>query len=618
MESPNFKPTLFQSIFIKLFNIINSIIPWYNLPGLIGAINLDFLRIDLRNYNLHDGYASADAQGKVGESPPLEERFIGTRNSDGKDNSLEMRRMGCAGMRFGRNFNRKYCKKPTDEELLNPNPRLVSQAFMAREFRDFKPATPLNLLAAAWIQFQVHDWFNHEDDDTTLDIPLSPGDEWQRKRMSLFQTKTDTELHPSDQLCPGYRNVNTAWWDGSQIYGSSEAVTRQLRSKDQDGKLQLDRIGDQPFFIPRNEDGTPKTGFSDNWWLGVELLHTLFALEHNAICDSIRQGHPNWTGDQIFDKARIVNCALMAKIHTVEWTPAILAHPALQIGMSANWWGIVGEKLTKAIGRISKTSEAISGIPGSGVDHQGVPYSLTEEFVSVYRMHSLMPDTIDLYRCKSGNFTKTIDAEDVLFTHSLDPIKAGNTFADLFYSFGVNYPGAITNNNYPRFMQQLKTPDGQVRDMGTVDIVRDRERGVPRYTAFRRLLRMDVPKTFEELTGGNKELAQKLSKVYDGDIDKVDTLVGSHSEPVPPGFGFSDTAFRIFILMASRRLKSDRFIAGAWNADMYTKEGFQWVQNTTMSDVLCRHFPELEQVIPRKTNVFAPWKETLRPKEAGL
>jgi hypothetical protein len=157
-------------------------------------------------------------------------------------------------------------------------------------------------------------------------------------------------------------------------------------------------------------------------------------------------------------------------------------------------------------------------------------------------------------------------------------------------------------------MQQLTTPDGQVRDMGTVDILRDRERGVPRYTAFRRLLRMSVPKTFEELTGGNIELAARLSEVYDGDIDKVDTLVGSHSEPLPEGFGFSDTAFRIFILMASRRLKSDRFIAGAWNAEMYTKEGFEWVQNTTMSDVLGRHFPELKAVMPEKTNVFAPWE----------
>jgi hypothetical protein len=104
--------------------------------------------------------------------------------------------------------------------------------------------------------------------------------------MTLFQTKPDDVLDPSDELCPGYRNLNTAWWDGSQIYGSSESVTMSLRGKDLDGKI----------FLPRNPDGTPKTGFNDNWWLGVEMLHTLFALEHNAICEKIRQGHPDWTG----------------------------------------------------------------------------------------------------------------------------------------------------------------------------------------------------------------------------------------------------------------------------------------------------------------------------------
>lgn len=114
--------------------------------------------------------------------------------------------------------------------------------------------------------------------------------------MKLFQTRPDDTLDPSDKLCPGYRNVNTAWWDGSQIYGSSEAVTTSLRSSHPHGKLLLDEVGKEQRFIPRDEDGTPKTGFSDNWWLGVEMLHTLFALEHNAICDKIRKGHPNWTG----------------------------------------------------------------------------------------------------------------------------------------------------------------------------------------------------------------------------------------------------------------------------------------------------------------------------------
>jgi Animal haem peroxidase len=105
----------------------------------------------------------------------------------------------------------------------------------------------------------------------------------------------------------------------------------------------------------------------------------------------------------------------MAKIHTVEWTPAILAHPTLKIAMNTNWWGLVGEKLTKMLGRISKTSEIISGIPGSGVDQDGVPYSITEEFVSVYRLHSLIPgiapfiyEFICLHSQLVGNFQTNI------------------------------------------------------------------------------------------------------------------------------------------------------------------------------------------------------------------
>lgn len=43
----------------------------------------------------------------------------------------------------------------------------------------------------------------------------------------------------------------------------------------------------------------------------------------------------------------------------------------------------------------------------------------------------------------------------MIFEKSLNPIKAGASFADTFYSFGINYPGAITNNNYSTMMQQL-------------------------------------------------------------------------------------------------------------------------------------------------------------------
>ncbi|KAK3939311.1 heme peroxidase [Diplogelasinospora grovesii] len=608
---PSFKPTLTERFAISTFHVINKAIPWFKLPGIIGAFNLAFLRIELRQYNLYDGYASPSAQGTAAEDPLPDDRYLGARNSDGKYNSLELPKMGCAGLRFGRNFPRKYSQKPSEEELMTPNPRMISDKFMARRpDKGFIPATTLNLLAAAWIQFQIHDWFNHDNSDELFNIPIPPnGHSWadgDGKVMTLPKTQPDDILDPSDVKCPGYKNANTAWWDGSQIYGSSEAVTQALRTQHPDGKLVLDERGCSSF-LPRDSDGNPLTGFNSNWWIGMEMLHTLFALEHNAVCGKLRASYPTWTGDQIFDKARLVTCALMAKIHTVEWTPAILAHPALQIGMNANWWGIVGETLTKAAGRISKTSEIISGIPGSGVDQDGVPYSLTEEFVSVYRMHSLIPDNIAFFSSTTGTHQRTIPVADMTFSHAQDPLVSGTTLADAFYSFGINYPGAITNNNYPSFLQSLKTPDGQTRDLGTVDIIRDRERGVPRYCSFRRMLRLSAPKTFLELTGGNAALARELEDAYSGDLERVDALIGSHSEPVIPGFGFSETAFRIFILMASRRLKSDRFIAGSWDKEMYTPEGFHWVQHTTMKDVLIRHFPGLTGTLGKSKNVFAPW-----------
>lgn len=218
-------------------------------------------------------------------------------------------------------------------------------------------------------------------------------------------------------------------------------------------------------------------------------------------------------------------------------------------------------------------------------------------------------DTVAFFDADSGQHKLTTPVVSTTFGASRTPFKEGDlSFADTFYSFGINFPGAITNHNYPSFLRDLTIPgDNLRRDLGTIDILRDRERGVPRYCAFRRMLRMSVPATFLELTGGNAALAAELQEVYNNDIELVDALVGSHSEPLIPGFGFSETAFRIFVVMASRRLKSDRFIAGRWDEETYTKEGFRWVQHTTMKDVLVRHFPELKGTLDKSKNVFAPW-----------
>ena len=74
-----------------------------------------------------------------------------------------------------------------------------------------------------------------------------------------------------------------------------------------------------------------------------------------------------------------------------------------------------------------------------------------------------------------------------------------------------------------------------------------------------------------------------------------------------PDFAISETAFRIFVLMASRRLKSDRFFTSDYRPEVYTQEGLDWVEENTMKSVILRHYPELAGAMANIENAFAPW-----------
>ncbi len=164
-------------------------------------------------------------------------------------------------------------------------------------------------------------------------------------------------------------NTETHWWDASQLYGSTPEYRDEVRTRD-GGKIHIGK--DHLVHPDRNSLVQLQSASLAGWWLGLELFFTLFTLEHNAICDRLRQQYPEWSDDSLFEHARLINAALLAKIHTVEWTTAILGHPALQIGMRSNWWGLAGEHIQNLFGRLSK-SELISGIPGSDTDQFGVP-----------------------------------------------------------------------------------------------------------------------------------------------------------------------------------------------------------------------------------------------------
>jgi hypothetical protein len=309
------------------------------------------------------------------------------------------------------------------------------------------------------------------------------------------------------------------------------------------------------------------------------------------------------TDQQLYDTARLVNAALIAKIHTVDWTPAIIAHPTTVFALRANWFGVLGERFARRFGKLG-TNPLLGGIPGSPTQLHGVPYSLTEEFVAVYRMHPLIPDEFTFFSASDDSELARHELPD-LTVFEVRQRLSELSMTDIFYSLGRAHPGALSLHNYPRHLQRFQKADGELVDMGAIDILRTRERGVPRYNEFRRLFRLKPATSFEELTD-NPACAQELREIY-GDVEQVDLMVGLYAEPKPPGFGFSDTAFRVFILMASRRLESDRFFTSDFRTEVYTPGGMEWIKNNTMRTVLLRHFPRLEPALRGVGNPFAPW-----------
>ncbi len=583
------------------FLYMNRKVRWDRFPAWIGVFWLAAYREGLRAKNLYDSNAIPSQNKPV--PPPPDPKVLQYRTTDGSYNDLSDPSMGMAGTRFGRNFPLETTYPDPEPALLDPSPREISRELMTRE--TFHPAKSLNLLAAAWIQFQVHDWFNHGEPQHGHDfkIPLAEDDPWHENPMRIPPTHSvdPTRIPGANDGPPTYINPTSQWWDASVIYGSKQSVTDSLRAL-HDGKLIVKnrRLPTDP------ATGVAITGFNDNWWVGLGLLHTLFTLEHNAICDQLRLEKPSWSDEQLFHTARLINSALMAKIHTVEWTPAILDHKTLRLGMNVNWWGLAGERTYRLFGRVS-SGDSISGIPGSSHEHHTAPYALTEEFVAVYRMHPLVPDDIWFHSLKTGEVVKTLTIPEVSFAHAEKVIDDDLTVQDVFYSFGICHPGAIQLHNFPKHFQDLELPDGRRLDLAAVDIFRDRERGVPRYNEFRRQLHLPVAKTFEEITP-NRTWARELREVYNGDISKVDLMVGMFAEEPPKGTGFSDTALRIFAIMASRRLKSDRFFTDDFTPEVYTPTGMRWIADNTMISVLLRHYPELTPAFRGVKNAFAPWK----------
>jgi hypothetical protein len=586
----------------SMFSVLNRRIPWYRLPVRLSVLNLEAYRHVLRKQNLIDTEPpeAPPAARPVPTAAPEQARWA--RTPDGRYNDLSAPSMGAIGAAFGRNL-----KPDFTQSFDHPNPVSVSAQLLARE--RFLPATSLNLLAAAWIQFQVHDWVNHarlplgQDD---VKVPMPGGRTWRNtpdgrpENIMRIAGNKALAIGPdgSQRL---FADAASHWWDASEVYGSDAAKAESLR----DGaKIRL-----HDGYLPQDTSGMDVTGFNESWWLGLSGLHALFAREHNVVCDELHAHYPSWTPERVYQTARLVVAALIAKIHTVEWTPAILATEAIDLGLKTNWNGPPSNDWITKLGIWLMDAHSSVGIPATTPDHNGVPYSLTEDFVTVYRLHPLIPDDYRFLDHTDGHLIRTCGFNDLSGTAADEQLR-GLGLESMLYSFGRGHPGAITLHNYPAALRDF-VRDGEHIDLSVVDLVRSRRRGIPRYNDFREGLHKPRVRDFEQIST-NPESVRRMQELYRS-VDDVDTMVGLFAETPPEGFGFSDTAFRVFILMASRRLQSDRFLTVDFRPEIYSPVGMDWVAQNSMTSVILRHCPDVAALLPRGQSAFAPWRAAAPP-----
>jgi hypothetical protein len=435
------------------------------LRGPFQILKLAYMRETLFANNLVRPYPDDQKTGfwQTDAGPPAWARHWRTadgswndlrRDADGRYDPM----VGAAWTRFFRNVGDARGLEATRPRA-NPGTNPVSVRELSRAL--LAPTGPrkevpfLNLWAASWIQFMVHDWVSHGTPDFARveRIPLADDDPLRRYGLETLELPA-THADPTHGAADGDRpptaiNEVTHWWDGSQLYGSDPAT------------------------------GVEQTGFVRNWWLGLAVMHTLFAREHNAICVHLRAHHEDWDDERLFQTARLINAAVMAKIHTVEWTPAILANRTLFDAMHANWYGLLtswfGGEHKHTVESIGIDSPELGGIVG-GPQGAFARYGLSEEFTAVYRMHALLPDAFQLLRPDAPPLeipllrTRGKAVAGIVREHGLAAVAA---------SMGVQHPGALVANNYPAVLLDLSVPGQPATDLGAIALYRDRERGFP-------------------------------------------------------------------------------------------------------------------------------------------
>lgn len=480
------------------------------------------------------------------------------RTADGSCNNLNNMNWGMSITPFDRILSPVYgdgvgsLRENAATDFPLPNPRRVSVTMHP----DYNvPHKTVTLHTAYFGQFIDHDTTSTPEFQDynccyqpnipeCMPIPVDSSDDW----YSRFN-QTCLELGRSIPACgTGVRqqlNQNTAFIDGSQIYGQSDDEMNILRASN--GSLKTDStsrlllIDNKP---PRRcgniQAGVGCFKAGDNRVNENPVLtsiHTLFMREHNRIALELRNRNPTWTNEVVFQEARRIVIAELQNICYNEFLPVLL-----------------GNTIMSSYGLQLPTSTA-----GFSTYDPSVKPGIFNCFATAaYRYgHTLLQNTVTVANAPSFAlenafenpvliFQSAANVDRMLLGSSLQPAQSYENFI----AFAVT-----------RHLNKIPdTPFGL--DLMAFNIQRGRDHGLPPWIAFRSVCNLPVPQTFDQILSlgiiTNSSTITRFKTAYKN-VKDIDLFTGGISE-LPVSDGVVGPTFACIIARQFQRLfKGDRY-----------------------------------------------------------
>ena len=503
------------------------------------------------------------------------------RNIDGFANNLQNPGWGSVGNKIDRITSNGYSDSmaaPAGEN--RPNPRHISNELFAQSelIND-----PLGLSDFAWVfgQFIDHDITLLEESTDPADfigIPVPIGDpHFDPMRtgevmipMMRNEADKDSGLDPTNPRTP--QNHISNFIDGSGIYGSDDFRAFWVRSL-QDGKLKMtaDKLlpfntldgemeanidQDAPFMAMANP-------FARQWFIAGDVranentlllsLHTLFAREHNRICEALKTENPSWTDRQLFQTAKRQVSGIIQAIVYEEWLPALGIQLAEYQRYDAAINPSISNVFSAAAFRYGHTTI------NSNIVRMGSDGEIMEEGNTLLKEIFFNPMSI----MEAGGMEALLKGMSTQVQQDFDC-----KIVDDLRNFLFGPPGA-----------------GGL-DLAAINIQRGRERGLADYNTIREDIGLAKLNNFEELTS-NASLRQTMEQLYE-DINDIDPWVGMLAEDHVPGALFGETAMEIIGQQFQKLRDGDRFYYE--NETALTLEEIATIKQTRLADVIRRNF----------------------------